>query len=222
MKKLDKAFKKHERLLWKQWFKSKNEENETNIFLLYRPWAENFYRKFVYKGDSKSNDSYYEEFIPDVYIGLLKAIRDFKTNGGATFKTFASVCIRNTVYDALYPFFHDGKQRPGTFNFVGDMLSDENISLRDSRSYNHDFDAKQIIKETVTKIKKAVVGWEYSKKEWKVFYYRFFKFMSLKDIQERVKLSEWKINLTISHIKKDVLDEFGDEFRELLKGKHDK
>ncbi len=63
MKKLDKAFKKHERLLWKQWFKSKNEENETNIFLLYRPWAENFYRKYVYKGDSKSNDSYYEEFV---------------------------------------------------------------------------------------------------------------------------------------------------------------
>jgi len=218
MKKLEKLLKKEEKKLWSKWFKSKDKEVEDQLFDFYRMWAEELYDKVLYRSTS---DSYYEEFLPNIYTGLVKSIRSFRKDGGASFKTFATSVIRNELYAAWRPFFKDGRQRPGTFNFVGDILSNENFALRDRRVYYDNSEAKEIIKETVAKLKLYVVDWGYAKKEWKVFYYRVFKFMPIKEIQERVKLSEWKIMITLSHIKKDILDEFGDEYKELLKGKYD-
>jgi len=216
-KRIDKLFKKEEKRLWNEWFTKKVKDSEDVLFNFYRPWAEDFYSKVVYRSDGMS---YYEEFLPDVYIGLVKAIRDFKQNGAA-FKTFASKCIRNEVINAWRPFFHKGKQRPGTFNFIGDILSDENFAIRDLHSYEANSEAKQIIRETASQLKAAIAGWGYTKREWKVFYYRVFRFMPIKDIRDKTKFSEWKVMITLAHIKKDILDEFGGEFKELLKGKYD-
>jgi len=215
-RKIDKLLKKKEKRLWDQWFKKKDKGMEDILFNFYRPWAEEFYSKVVHKSESTS---YYEEFISDAYIGLVKAIRNFKLNG-ASFKTFASKCIHNEVIDARLPFFHRGKQRPGTFNFIGDILADENFLVRDLQSYTENLEGKYIIRETASKLKVAIAGWGYTKREWKVFYYRVFRFMPIKEIQSKTKFSEWKVMITLAHIKKDILDEFGEEFKELLKGKY--
>lgn len=218
MKKLERRIKKEEKRLWALWFKKKTPELKEEIFHFYRRWAEELYDKVLYRSTS---NSYYEEFLPNIYIGVWRSIDLFKKDGGASFKTFATTVIRNELYAAWRPFFKDGKQRPGTFNFVGDILCDENFALRDSRVYYDNSEGREIIKETVAKLKSCIVDWGYTKKEWKVFYYRIFKFMPIKEIKDRVKFTEWKVMITLSHIKKDILDEFGDEFKELLKGKYD-
>jgi len=217
-KKMKKRFKKLEKHLWKDWFEKKTSDKEDVIFRFYRQWAEQLYVGTLHKS---SNNSYLEEFLPTVYLALVKAIRDFKIDGGASFKTFASKYIQIELYTAWKPFFKEGRQRPGTFNFVGDILSDENATIRDRHSFIDNIEGRQIIKETVKKLKASIIKWGYTRKEWKVFYYRIFKFMSVKDIQKKIKLPEWKVMIVLNHIKKDILDEYGNEYKELVKGKYD-
>ncbi len=215
---MKKRFKKYEKHLWKNWFEKKTKDKECIIFDFYRPWAEQLYVGTLYKS---GNSSYLEEFLPTVYLALVKAIRDFKVDGGASFKTFASKYIQIELYTDWKPFFKEGRQRPGTFNFVGDILSEENAYLRDKHSYVDNIEGRQIIKETVARLKMSIAGWGYTRKEWKIFYYRIFKFMPVKEIQKRIKLPEWKVMIILNHIKKDILDEFGNEYKELVKGKYD-
>ncbi|HEC65202.1 MAG TPA: hypothetical protein ENI23_07910 [bacterium] len=100
------------------------------------------------------------------------------------------------------------------------IWSDENVVIRDLHSYTDNVDTKSIIKDEIEKLKLAITNWGYTKKEWKIFYYRTFEFMPVKEIQIKTKLPEWKVMIVLNHIKKDILDEFGDEYKELLKGKY--
>ena len=213
----EKVLKKYEKQLWKSWFEKKTKAKEHIIFDYYRPWAEQLYSQTIYR--SRDN-SYLEEFLPTVYLALVKSIRDFRRNRGAAFKTFATKYIRIELFNVWRPFFKEGRQRPGTFNFVGDLLSDENVVIRDLHSYTDNVDAKSIIKDEINKLKSVITSWGYTKKEWKIFYYRTFEFMPVKEIQTKTKLPEWKVMIVLNHIKKDLLDEFGDEYKELLKGKY--
>ncbi len=215
--KYEKVLKRHEKQLWKSWFKKKTKVKEHIIFDYYRPWAEQLYSQTIYRS---RDESYLEEFMPTVYLALVKAIRDFKRNRGAAFKTFATKYIRVELFNAWRPFFKEGRQRPGTFNFIGDMLSDENVGLRDLHSYTEVVERRLIIEETVEKLKKAIVNWGYTTKEWKIFYHKIFEFMSIKEIEKKTKLPEWKVMIVLNHIKKDILDEFGEEYKELVKGKY--
>lgn len=213
----EEVLKRHEKQLWKSWFKKKTGVKEHIIFDYYRPWAEQLYNQTIYRS---RDESYLEEFLPTVYLALVKAIRDFKRNRGAAFKTFATKYIRIELFNAWRPFFKEGRQRPGTFNFVGDILSDENVALRDLHSYTEVVERRLIIEETVKKLQKAITSWRYTKQEWKIFYHRIFEFMPIKEIEKKMKISEWKIMIVLNHIKKDILDEFGEEYKELLKGKY--
>lgn len=42
-----------------------------------------------------------EDLIQEGMFGLIRAIREFRKDGTATFRTFAEVCIRNRLYSAL-------------------------------------------------------------------------------------------------------------------------
>jgi len=100
------------------------------------------------------------------------------------------------------------------------MLSDENVIIRDLHSYTEVVERRLIIEETVERLQKAITSWGYTKKEWKIFYHRTFEFMAVKEIEKKTKLPEWKVMIVLKHIKKDILDEFGEEYKELLKGKY--
>lgn len=215
--KYEEVLKRHEKQLWKSWFKKKTDIKEHIIFDYYRPWAEQLYSQTIYRS---RDDSYLEEFLPTVYLALVKAIRDFRRNRGAAFKTFATKYIRIELFNAWRPFFKEGRQRPGTFNFVGDMLSDENVVIRDLHSYTEVAGRRLIIEETVERLQLAITSWGYTKKEWKIFYYRTFEFMPVKEIEKKTKFPEWKVMIILNHIKKDILSEFGEEYKQLIKGKY--
>lgn len=208
--------KKVEKELWKEWFSKKNKKTELALFLFYKKWVHDLYRRVIYRS---GENSYYQEFLPDAEIGLLKSIRTFKRNRNASFKTYAAKLTQNEVYRALYPFFKGGRQRPGTFNFVGDVYS--HWFLRDVIEHDDFSEEKVILKEILNKIKMKVIEWGYTRKEWKCFYYRKFRFVPILDICKKVNLSERRVNQIISFIRKDLESEFGDEYKSILKNKYD-
>jgi len=218
---MERLFKKHEKKLWKLYFKNKTEQEEGDLFEFYRMWAEEVYSIFLNKYKAYDGYRYYKaEFLPVAYIAIVKAIRKFKLDGGASFKTYASKYIRNELSNALYPFFH-GNRTLKQIKFVGDILSEADHPLYNHRYHMENYDRDIIIREVSQKLKSAIAGWGYSKKEWKIFYYRIFKFMPVKEIEKKLKLSEWKVMESLAHMRKDILDEFGEKYKELIKGKYD-
>lgn len=55
----------------------------------------------ISKEDFLSRAGTRDDLIQQGYIGLLAAIRTYRDKKGATFKTYASICIRNEILSAL-------------------------------------------------------------------------------------------------------------------------
>ncbi len=90
-----------------------------------------------------------EDLIQEGMFGLLRAIREYRADGAASFRTFAEVCIRNQLYSALraaargknaplnesvsldYPFFDSDSYATGVF----DMASADPELLIADRDY---------------------------------------------------------------------------------------
>jgi len=209
---------KVEKKLWKNYFKKRSKENEEKLFLFYRRWVEYLYSRVIQKGSWRSGSKhsvprYYEEFLPTAYLALVKAIRLFRKDGGASFQTYASKWIQNEVYNAWFPFFRHGRQGLKKFFFVGDLLDGQE---RFDKSYETYPEMNLVIEEVKERLEIALKAWGYSDEEWKMFYYQIFKDMSLKEIAEQTDYSIQKVSMTLAHIKKDIKDEFGDEYSGLL------
>lgn len=67
---------------------------ENDVLTAYAPLVKSIARSFYVIGED-------EDLIQTGMIGLMRAVRTYKTDGTASFKTYASHCIRNTIVDAV-------------------------------------------------------------------------------------------------------------------------
>ncbi len=72
-----------------------NAEAETALILRYRYLTKSLSRSFFLIGGDK------DDLLQIGTIGLLRAIRSYDKNSTASFKTYASTCIRNSMLDAI-------------------------------------------------------------------------------------------------------------------------
>ncbi len=68
---------------------------ENEILSRYAPLVKSVARSYYVIGEDG------DDLIQTGMIGLMRAVRSFKPNGEATFKTYASRCIRNNIVDVV-------------------------------------------------------------------------------------------------------------------------
>lgn len=68
---------------------------ENDVLKAYAPLAKSIARSFYVIGEDG------DDLIQTGMIGLMRAVRSYSSDGAATFKTYASRCIRNTIVDAV-------------------------------------------------------------------------------------------------------------------------
>lgn len=68
---------------------------ENTLLSRYAPLAKSIARSFYVIGQDG------DDLIQTGMIGLMRAVRSFKPDGEATFKTYATHCIRNNIVDAV-------------------------------------------------------------------------------------------------------------------------
>lgn len=77
---------------------------------------------FLHGGDS-------EDLIQEGMLGLLSAIREFDADKGASFKTYAEICIRNRIQSAIRSAARKKHAPLNDGVSLDDILSDESQSL---------------------------------------------------------------------------------------------
>ena len=77
---------------------------------------------FLHGGDS-------EDLIQEGMLGLLSAIREFDAEKGASFKTYAEICIRNRIQSAIRSAARKKHAPLNDGVSLDDILSDESQSL---------------------------------------------------------------------------------------------
>lgn len=77
---------------------------------------------FLHGGDS-------EDLIQEGMLGLLSAIREFNAEKGASFKTYAEICIRNRIQSAIRSAARKKHAPLNDGVSLDDILSDESQSL---------------------------------------------------------------------------------------------
>ena len=77
---------------------------------------------FLHGGDS-------EDLIQEGMLGLLSAIREFNADKGASFKTYAEICIRNRIQSAIRTAARKKHEPLNAGVSLDEILSDESQSL---------------------------------------------------------------------------------------------
>ena len=98
---------------------------EEVLVLRYVPYVRSLARPYFLAGGD------FEDLIQEGMIGLIKALSGFDLNGEATFKTYATLCIRNRVYSAIRQSLR-GKNSPLN-NYVS-MEDAKKLETADSTS----------------------------------------------------------------------------------------
>ena len=96
-----------------------------------------------------------DDIIQEGMIGLFKAVRDFSTERGVTFKTFADVCVTRQIITAVK---NASRQKHAPLNFYVSLnkpaFEDDDTSLEDFVACESNSNPEQIIinKETADKL----------------------------------------------------------------------
>ena len=72
-----------------------NEEAIEQLFSIYKPLVNKIARSYFLTGGDV------EDLVQEGMIGLFKAIKNFKEDKNASFKTFATTCIKNQIQSAV-------------------------------------------------------------------------------------------------------------------------
>ena len=95
---------------------------------------------FLHGGDS-------EDLIQEGMLGLLSAIREFDAEKGASFKTYAEICIRNRIQSAIRSAARKKHAPLNDGVSLDDILSDESQSLG-SQYYQRSPEEQVLARET--------------------------------------------------------------------------
>lgn len=98
-----------------------------------------------------------DDLVQEGMIGLLAAIRSYRTGKGASFKTFACICIENSIQTALRKF-----------NRIKDVPQDSMVSYEDylktlgsADSAEDDFLASESVRLLTEELELVLSGFEY-------------------------------------------------------------
>lgn len=131
----------------------------------------------------------YDDLFQVGNIGLLKAISTYQADSGASFKTYASRCIKNAIIDELR------KKSP----LVTVPIEDEN-PLIDKLPSPQDPEKDYIDRETVEHVVDAIRT-SLTESEFEVFKFYLYG-MSYQEISEKLDIEKKKVDNTIYSIKK--------------------
>lgn len=133
-----------------------------------------------------SNISYRDGLISDGSLGLLNAIRSYEPDmNKASFKTFASTCIKNKMLDGLSKNTSDVDPIPEDVRKTPELIVNTDIS---SNKYNAD--------ELIAEIKNIL-----NEKEWPVFIL-YIQQYSYKEIADRLDITKKDVDNIIQSSKR--------------------
>lgn len=161
---------------------------ETALIIMYRDLVKAVTRPFYLAGADR------EDLLQIGTIGLINAVRGFNAQGGASFKTFASRCVKNTVLNAIKK--HDPKKEPALLDEFYDGLQ-----LADGFQANPETDF--IEKETATLLREAI-SQELNPIETTVLNLYMDSTMSYEEISKQLGLEKKKVDNTIYSAKKKI------------------
>lgn len=157
-----------------------DEQAENDVLALYAPLAKSISRSFRLLGKGDADD------LAQVgMIGLMRAIRSYRTDGEASFKTYASHCIRNTILDSL----RKAGSEPAPLNEeeITDKLDPENLYL-ESEAFRLLSDA---IRSTLSGEELEVLS-------------LYLDAMSYEDISRKLGITRKKVDNTLYALRKKI------------------
>ncbi|NPU99883.1 MAG: sigma-70 family RNA polymerase sigma factor [Brevinematales bacterium] len=173
----------------------KNAENE--FYERYKNKVKYFIRKH------RLNSLEREDLIQEGMIGLFNAIETFDTSKGVKFATYASVCIKNRIYNTVNSMWTRKKNE----GFLGE---DEDVAMEFSPEED------VIIREISEDLKNAIL--ELSKREKKVLELYLDK-KSYQEIASSLDISTKKVDNILMKIKSILAEKVGKEELD-LKGEY--
>ncbi|OHD57572.1 MAG: hypothetical protein A2014_02970 [Spirochaetes bacterium GWF1_49_6] len=165
----------------------KNAENE--FYERYKNKVKYFIRKH------RLNSLEREDLIQEGMIGLFNAIETFDTSKGVKFATYASVCIKNRLYNTVNSMWTRKKNE----GFLGE---DEDVAMEFSPEED------VIIREISEDLKNAIL--ELSKREKKVLELYLDK-KSYQEIASSLDISTKKVDNILMKIKSILAEKVGKE-----------
>ncbi len=181
---------------------SKNEDGYYTELLLerYRNFVRSKTRTYFLIGADK------EDIIQEGMIGLYKAIRDYKPNSGATFRSFAELCVTRQIITAIKkatrqkhiplnsyislnkPIYDDENERILLDTFIGkNILNPEEIMLDKERF----FDIESKLSQNLSKLELKVLR-------------KYLEGKSYTEIAVQINKSEKSIDNALQRIKKKI------------------
>lgn len=134
-------------------------------------------------------------------IGLMNAVRTFKTDTNASFKTYASCCIQNSINDAVRKHNSDSKHTVG--------LSDTHDEIQDPTD-KQDPEKIYIESETARLLTKAISS-VLNERERQVLPL-YLGALSYSEISQKLNMEKKTVDNTIYSLKKKI--------KKLLNGNH--
>ncbi len=159
---------------------------EATLILKYGFLTKSLSRSFFLIGGDK------DDLLQIGTIGLLRAIRSYDTNSNASFKTFATTCIRNSMLDAIR------KWQPKTSSLDTQNLDDDNGIL--PRVDNPE--TTYIDNETADLLYSAIAS-RLNETELAVLKL-YLDALSYEEIGKRLGLEKKKVDNTIYSLKKKI------------------
>lgn len=180
--------------------KSGNEEAVGKIFDKYKNFVFLKARNYFLMGAEK------EDLIQEGMIGLLKAIRGYDKNKLASFKTFASICIKRQLITAIKTA---NSQKNMALNFaVGIIGENKNDSSKEVVTYTKGLESYICYSpEDLYLTKEQIEGLrDYLKMNLSSFEYRVFNYMvtglTYKDIARKLEKKIKSVDNAIQRIKR--------------------
>lgn len=175
-----------------------NSEAEEAIISRYAPFVRSFARQYFLAGGD------YEDLIQEGMIGLIKAVSGYTPDSGASFKTFAVMCVKNRVYSALRQASR-GKHNPLN-NYISIESSPEDeegshmTSAVDAGCSSND-PAELIIGEEATKELRRALEGMLSRFELSVLSL-YLEGLSYREISERVSKPQKSVDNAVTRIRR--------------------
>ena len=174
--------------------RSGNEKAENEILERYKDTVMKISRGYFIIGGEL------EDIVQEGMIGLYKAIKNFKTDKNATFKTFAITCIKHQIQTAIKKA--NTKKNLPLSNSVSLQSFSENeeeeflpVNLIFQVSPDEEIIGRENYKDLIETIKQTL-----SKKEFEVLKY-YLRGYSYKEIAEFLGLNQKSIDNSLSRIK---------------------
>lgn len=142
-----------------------------------------------------------EDLTQEGMIGLFKAIRDYEPDKGASFSTFATICVRNQIKSAISASNRKKHTPLNTYISIYAEINEDGIPLLELESHREDSNPEDLViaKERKSDLMKKIES-ELSKYEKKVIDL-YLEGLSYSDIAQKLGKTEKSIDNALFRIR---------------------